>query len=149
VDRDSHIRRRHRLRNGKPLRRLRHRDRGAGRRRGEFRAARWGCAAIEDTAGCSAGNSSTIGAGGGKPVAIAHAVLAAAVDSTSSAKELTALARAYLDTIHELTAQGGDKVTIRLDAHRYAAAEALAKAERRTQLVVESLALAIARGSTR
>jgi hypothetical protein len=42
-------------------------------------------------------------------------------------------------------------VTIRLDVHRYAAAEALAKAERRRlpQLVAQALDLAIARGSTR
>jgi hypothetical protein len=85
------------------------------------------------------------------PVAVAHAVLAAAVDSPPSAEELTALARAYLDTIRELTAQGGNKVTIRLDAHRYAVAEALAKAQRQTlpQLAAEALDLAIARGSTR
>ncbi|HUC08516.1 MAG TPA: hypothetical protein VMR96_10570 [Solirubrobacterales bacterium] len=50
-----------------------------------------------------------------------------------------------------MSAQGGNKVTIRLDADRYASAEALAKAQRRTlpQLVAEALDLAIARGSTR
>lgn len=86
------------------------------------------------------------------PAAVAHAVLAAGPgDSPPSAEELTALASAYLDTIREPSVEGGNKVTIRLDAHRYAAAEALARAERRTlpQLVAESLALAIARGSTR
>jgi hypothetical protein len=53
--------------------------------------------------------------------------------------------------VRELTAQGGNKVTIRLDAHRYAVAEALAKAQRETlpQLAAEALDLAIARGSTR
>jgi hypothetical protein len=42
-------------------------------------------------------------------------------------------------------------VTIRLDVHRYSAAEALAKAQRQTlrQLLAEALDLAIARGSTR
>jgi hypothetical protein len=64
---------------------------------------------------------------------------------------LTALARADLDAISELSAQGGNKVTIRLDVHRYAAAEALAKAQRQTlpQLAAEALALALARGSSR
>jgi hypothetical protein len=86
------------------------------------------------------------------PAAVARAVLAAAHDdSPPSAAELTALARAYLDAIRELSAQGGNKVTIRLDAHRYAAAEALAKTpwRRLPQLASEALDLAIARGSSR
>jgi hypothetical protein len=86
------------------------------------------------------------------PAAVARAVLAASQDdSPPSAAELAALARAYLDAIRELNAEGGNKVTIRLDAHRYAAAEALAKAQRRRlpQLISEALDLAIARGSTR
>jgi hypothetical protein len=86
------------------------------------------------------------------PAAIARAVLTAGPDdSLPSVDELNALAVAYLDTIRELSAQGGNKVTIRLDAHRYASAETLAKAQRRTlpQLVAEALDLAIARGSTR
>lgn len=86
------------------------------------------------------------------PAAVARAVLAAGPDDLPPpAEELNALAIAYLDTIRDLSGQGGNKVTIRLDAHRYAAAEALAKTEQRTlpQLVAEALALAIARGSTR
>jgi hypothetical protein len=86
------------------------------------------------------------------PAVVARSLLAAAQDdSPPSAAELTALARAYLDAIRELSAQGGNKVMIRLDAHRYAAAEVLAKVQRRTlpQLVSEALDLAIARGSTR
>jgi len=86
------------------------------------------------------------------PAAVARAVLTAGPDdSPPSAQELTALALAHLDAIRDLSAQGGNKVTVRLDAHRYAAAEGLAKAERRSlrQLLTAALDLAIARGSTR
>jgi len=85
------------------------------------------------------------------PAAVARTVLAAGLNPPPSAEELTALARAYLDAFRELSAQGGNKVTIRLDAHKYMAAEALAKAQQRRlpQLVAEALDLAIARGSTR
>lgn len=81
------------------------------------------------------------------PAVIARTVLAVGLDPPPSAEELTALARAYLDAFRE----EGNRVTIRLDAHKYAAAEALAKAQqqRLPQLVAEALDLAIARGSTR
>jgi hypothetical protein len=86
------------------------------------------------------------------PAAVALAMIAAEPDETPpSGDELTALAQAHLDTIRAQSVQGGNKVTIQLDVHRYSAAEALAKAQQQTlrQLLAEALDLAIARGSTR
>jgi predicted HicB family RNase H-like nuclease len=53
--------------------------------------------------------------------------------------------------LRESGGQGGNEVATRLDVHRYAAAEALANAQRQTlrQLVEEAIGLAVARGSTR